>query len=516
MPQRRLLFIDASGLAAYRWQEGHILEEGQFAADETGRGAFAEYLAGHRSGIFYLVADVADEGFQIEDIPHVQGRDRTALIRRKLGQYFYGTPLTLAVSLGRDKAGRRDEKMLFAALTRPQHLEPWLDALRRAELPLAGLYSMPMALTALAATVGRQHHQFLMISVSRSGLRQTLIQDGKLRFSRLTPLATGSVEETSMATAIESSKIYQYLAAQRLISRSATLPVLVLSHPHQAEAFRARCQDNDELRFELVDLVAEASHHGLKTTPVDSRGEKLFLHLLVRHSPPHQFAPDEERRFYRLWQLRFALRSIGMVALAASLLVAAKYSIDYYEREAQTEQLQAQVEQSQRRYNGILQTLPKVPLSADSLRVLIDRHDELARRNPGPEPMYWRISQALHDAPKVELTRLNWVLSPQPDPEALPAAGAMRPTGKESGGADSLFAIVDLHGTLPVSMVGNHRAQREAIENFAERLRVDPALRVRILSQPFEIDPAKVLKSGENTAARLEAPKFSLRLVQKL
>jgi hypothetical protein len=514
VPQRRLLFVDASGLAACRWQEGHVYEEGEFGADDAGHAAFAEYLGRHRGSLFYLVADVAEEGFQIEDVPYVQGRDRSALIRRKLGQYFYGTPLALAVSLGRAKEGRRDEKVLFAALTRPQHIEPWLETLRRLELPLAGLYSLPMALTSLAAAVGGRYRQFLMISITRSGLRQTLFEDGKLRFSRLTPLATGSMEETSVASAIESSKMYQYLAGQRLISRSATLPVLVLAHPQQAAAFRARCHDTDELRFELVDLAAEAARHGLKTPPTDSRGERLFLHLLMRHPPQHQFAPPAERHFYWLWQLRFALRSAGVVALVAGLLVAAKQFADHYILHEDIGQLRTQAESSQRRYDSIMQTLPKIPISADNLRALISRYDTLAAHNPGPEPTYLRLSEALRDSPKVELVSLNWVLDNSADAGMAPTA-ADRPPAGDAGGGDP-FAIVDLHGTLPLGMAGNHRTQREAIEQFAARLRQDGAFQVRIVSQPFEIDPAKALKSGDESGARSEAPRFSLRLVQKL
>jgi hypothetical protein len=104
--------------------------------------AFSEYLSKHRGSIFALLADLADEGFQIESLPYTQGADRQALLSRKLGQYFYGSPLATALSFGRDKGGRRDEKFLFTALTRPQQVEPWLAALRAVEAPLAGVYSL--------------------------------------------------------------------------------------------------------------------------------------------------------------------------------------------------------------------------------------------------------------------------------------------------------------------------------------------------------------------------------------
>ena len=96
MASRRLLFLDASSLTAYHWQLAGPRQEARFPATAEGIEAFAEYLGQHTGSLFYLLADVAEEGFQIDEIPHVQGRDRQAIIRRKLAQFFYGSPLVLA------------------------------------------------------------------------------------------------------------------------------------------------------------------------------------------------------------------------------------------------------------------------------------------------------------------------------------------------------------------------------------------------------------------------------------
>ena len=68
----------------------------------TGHAAFAAYLRRHRSSVFHLLADFAEEGFQYEVIPFVRGGDRTALVHRKLNQFFYGSTLATALSLGRE------------------------------------------------------------------------------------------------------------------------------------------------------------------------------------------------------------------------------------------------------------------------------------------------------------------------------------------------------------------------------------------------------------------------------
>ena len=517
MVARRILFLDASRLTAYHWQGGLVQAEGEFTPDATGLETFGAYLGQHRASLFYLLADVVEEGFQLEDIPHITGRDRIAFIKRKLGQYYYGTPLAAALPQGRLKDGRRDERMLFAALTRPQHFEPWLEALKQAEVALAGVFSLPLAMTGMAAPLSRDHKRFLLITLTHGGLRQTFFEDGQLRFSRLTVLATGSLDESAIACAIEAAKIYQYLIGQRLIAHGTPLPVLVLAHPAQTKVFREHCKDSDELRFDYLDLLAVASRFGLKTALQDSHSEALFAQLLIRKAPRAQFAHAEARRFFHLWQVRFALNSAGVVVLAGCLLFAGKQLLDLYRLRGSTELIRTQNESNDQKYQAVLKALPQIPIATDNLRALVGRYEELLKSSPGPEPMYQRLSTALKDFPRIELERLNWTVASRIDdafanpggdkPAPAPAQTAATPAGS--------FAVVDILATLPLAMANDHRGQIDLINGFADRLRTDPAIQVRILSRPFDAESGKALKSSGGSATA-EMPKFSLRVAQKL
>lgn len=315
MPARRVLFLADDRLAAYRIGRGSVAAEGEFCADPAGLEAFAAWLARRRGSVFTLLADVAEEGFQLEDIPHVAGRDRAALVARRLAQHFHGTPFTLAASLGRLKEGRRDERLLLMGLTRPRHFEPWLAALRATESALAGLHTLPQTVSALLATAAAA--PLLLITLTRGGLRQTFCADGRLRFSRLTPLAAASPEETAAATAAEAARMHQYLAGQRLVEHGQPLTTRVLVHPADMPALRARCRDGADLRFEFLDLPREAARLGLRTPLADSHAEMLFCHLLVRRPPAGQFAPAAERHCHRLRQFRVGLKRLSGLILAA-------------------------------------------------------------------------------------------------------------------------------------------------------------------------------------------------------
>jgi hypothetical protein len=87
MATKRILQADGTSLTAHCWQGGRIRTEAEFSNEPAGIEALAGYLKKHRSSLFYLLADTAEEGFQLEDLPYVQGGDRNALLKRRLGQY---------------------------------------------------------------------------------------------------------------------------------------------------------------------------------------------------------------------------------------------------------------------------------------------------------------------------------------------------------------------------------------------------------------------------------------------
>lgn len=518
MTARRLLLLDASGLTAYHWQSGHLRNEGHFAEDDTGVLAFGEYLHGRRDSLFHLLVDIAEEGFQIEDVPFVQGRDRRSLIERKLGQFFYGTPLATAISLGRQKEGRRDERILFAGLTGYTHIEPWLQAMRQAETQLAGVLSMPLVIASGLAGLVAGGDNTLVITIAHSGLRQTFFEHGQLRFSRLTPMAGGSTEEIAVACGIETDKIYQYLASQRLIARGTPLATLVVAHPDHTAIIRNRCPDTPERQLRFVDLVDQAARNGLHTRPTDSFCETLFLHLLLQKPPRQQLAPAADRRYFRLWQARFALRATALGGFALCLLLATHQASRWWELADRNAELQAQIENDKRRYDGILQALPKVPISTDDLRVLAERYENLARRSPGLEPMLLPLSRGLNQAANVELTRLTWRLANRPDEEhaGKPGeAGRSAPSPPLGAAADG-YAILEVNAQLPAGTAVAPRSQLKTISDLAAAIGTGAAVKTQIVTMPMETESGKTIKSSGEAAAPMGPQAFSFRMVSKL
>lgn len=520
MPQQRLLYLDANHLSAFQWQAGTLREEGRFPQGEAGVAAFSGYLAQHRKSNFLLLADTAEEGFQIETLPYTQGADRSALLTRKLGQYFYGSSLATAVSYGREKSGRRDEKILFTALTRPQLFEPWLAAMKAAEAQLGGIYSLPLFGPALLAKLPNVGERCLLVSITRSGIRQSFIENGQLKFSRLTPLAATDPAEIAAGCAAEAKQIHQYLLGQRLLARGTPLPVIALAHPAHQGIFLERCKGIEELQITLHDLHAACKACGLKTPPQDSLSETLYLHLMAQKTPREQFAPDSERHFFRLWQIRSWLLKGGAIAFFGCLLFAAREMGYVLDLRAATAELQQQAEADMQKYVAIQKTFPPMPTSTDNLRAVINRFDELERRSDSIEPFYLAISRALGEVPRADIERIQWQLSSNPD--AGMQAGDARPAPVAPAAAtapptsSAMHAIAVIHGLLPASMAADQRGQLETVNAFADALRKEAGLKVTVQRMPFDIESGKSLKSAEETEQAATQLKFVIHASRKL
>lgn len=511
MPQRRLFFLDTNRLTAYRWQGARLEPEAEFYADMAGMAVFASYLKKHAGSIYTILADIPEEGFQVEDVPHVAGRDRAALLERRLAQYFYGTPYTLTMSLGREKTGRRDEKLLFAALTQPRHFKPWIDAMQEAGAQLAGIYSTPLVLMSLVSHQHGGQGPQLVLSITRSGVRQTFFQNGKLYFSRLSTLVTGGMDEAAIACAVEARKTYQYLVGQRLVKRGTPLPVKVLAHPAQAGSIRAHCEPTSELHFDFVDLLHEAKHAHLRTPPTDSRCELLLLHELVRHTPAHQFAPPQERRFYRLWQWRSGLVATAIVIFLASLLYAGKQYTDTAQLNADSDAMLQEARRDQQKYQAALDALPKVPLTNDDLRALVTRFEDLERRSPPLEALLVPLSHALDATPGVNIDRIDWRTTAKTN-EGDNAANGKKVAIAVPG---DYFAVADVDAQLPIAIANDHRAMLQLVNQLLAELAKEPALRVQVTQMPFDVESGKTIKgSADVSVTQAEAPRLAFRLIR--
>lgn len=510
MKTRRLLYLCAQQLTAYRWQRGALTSEGVFAGSVEGQRLFSDYLAQHRRGAVAILANVAEEGFQIETIPFLRGADRQAIIERKLGQLFFNTTLTTALSLGYEKDLRKDERVLLAALTDPAVFAPWLGAIANARVALAGIYSLPLLAPSLLRKLGIGSDRCLLLTVQDDSLRQSYFEKGELLFSRLTPLPSDSIAGIARAFSSEAQKLQQYLVSQRLIARHQSITAYLLAHANAVEAIAQHCINSATIRYEIIDSADCASQTGWRGAPQDCHSEQLFINLLASAPPRSQFADDRLRHDHHLRQIRSALCGGSAAALAGCLLLAATQLFEARTIRQQSAALASEATAAGARYAEIVKTFPPIPTDHQTLRRVIDRYLALDRQSASPAGLYREISRALGDAPATELDEIDWQVGGVADAvsrsDAIAAAASVA--------SDSEAAIV--RGTLRLGANAGARQMLTAFKVLVEALKANPRLQVTVLQQPFDVESAKSLKGDEITVEDDRPRSFALQVSRKI
>lgn len=519
MPTRRLLLLDPAGLTAYRWAGGAIVEDQHFTKNNEGIAAFGHYVLQEHGSIFTVVTDLTDESFQVETVPFVRGADREALLQRRLSQYYFSTPYSVAISLGREASGRRDEKVLFAALTTSPELEPWMAALRQASVQLAALYAMPQAISVLAKQLRLNEGHHLVLSVTARGVRQTFVENGQFRLSRLTPLASATLGEAAMVCAAEAGKLYNYLTGQRLIERGARLNTLVIAAPAEVDAIRGVCSARPELKLDIPPLHDLARRVGIRSLPAKDPVDTVLLHLLASRPPVHQFAPEEERHVYRVGQIGFSLRALGLLVLIACTLLTAKKSYDVYTLRAEMNERRLDTEADQKRYQSAMASLPALPASADKLATLAALNADIQRQSPSLANSLRQVSSALDATPEIELQAIDWRLTDRADASATSSLSTPIQAAGANGARNAPlnFILIDIDAQLPTGMARDNRLILATIDGFVERLRKSTGGEVNATKLPFDTESGKTLRSEDDSGkAPSVAPAFQVRVAQRI
>lgn len=475
MGAQHLLLLDSHQLGLYRWHQGELQEQARHPLDSAGQAALARWLEARPDTPLRLLANLAEEGFQVETLPYLRGADRRAVLERRQAQHFFGTPYVLETSLGHLQTHRKEERVLLAALTQPALLTPWLQLLQRGHIPFAGLYSLPQLTGTLCRLLDLPQERCLVLTVHPHGLRQSLVMGGETVFSRLTPLADSSI---AVSIAAEVPKLHHYLASQRLIGREEQLTVCPLVHHQDLEAVTRTCLSQGPLVLQPLELGLASSRLDCRWVPEDSLADPLFLHLLARHPPRQQFAPAPLLQDYQRARLRRRGLGLGSAILIIALLFLSWTLHGIGLLQAEQAHLEAEASKLQARHGQQQAGIPGLKL--EPLRQLLERHERLQQQQTPGQTMAI-LSRALDGEPEIRLNRLLW---------------------QDEGGQCSLT----VEGSLPA---GDPRQQMQRFESLL--LALDKhGIRAQVQDHPLDLAPDKPLRGGDQDGA--PAPGFRLRL----
>ena len=491
MSRKTLMFLGADSFHTCTWEGGTLSEAQRFTDNADGKEQFSAFLQTHRDPA-YLLTDLIEEDFRYETVPHLRGSERRELIKRKFEQFYRNTPFRQVMLLQRRKEGRRDDEMLFSALTNPALITPWLNAMLAHNTPLVGIYSVPNISTPLTRSLP-PGNLLLLSWEKQAGLRQTYFDAKLLRFSRLTPINDNNA--FSEVVAREASRTQQYLKSLSLIQVGQVLNVYIICHANDRHELAAQLDDNIDMHYAFLDIQELGQHIKSKTTYGDSDATPLLLHLLATQPQRSNYAAAAHTHFFQLLQIRRGLLWLSAALAAASLLWSAASIWEGRWLNGDNELLKVQAGKLSQQAQQITQGFPNTLAAATDMKTAVLLARKLENYSPPPQKILDGLSKTLDEFPRIRIDKLSWQVSAAPD-----AAAANAPA-----------QVIQFSGELTEFSASDYRNMLDYMGRFQQAL-TQRGYNVTVLTQPLDISPKGSFAASVGEANSKPA-QFSLKLI---
>ncbi len=478
MARKLVLCASTSHLTSGVWTGRRLDQVHKFEDNEPDQQAFANFLRAAHGVPAYVMADTVDEDYRFETLPHTSGKDRRDMIERKLKQLYRSTPFYGSSLQDREDSKRRDDRYLFAALTNPESLNPWLRILTASGLPIAGVFPVPMVSLSLIKNLELNQPNLLLVSKHEAGVRQTFVKDQRFRISRLTPVRAGGGTIESCAEEIRNTRMY--LDALNVMHVDDVLTVVILDQDGSLNTLRESVlrgrRNLRALHVSPQDIVAKV---GINRTALEASADALHLFLLGQQkSPDFNLAPPALTSGFtrHLVSRGIYAGSVGLGVLAVAWCGFNLYQTMDLKQDARE---RAEATRAQKiLYDKNRASFPPSPVSSDKLQLTVDVAGRIASIARLPDTVFGVISQALDKYPAIRLNGVQWQLGR---------------IGPEGGNASATSALLSQSATLQMELItqpGDIKGALGSINSF-----------VRDLGKSDKVAAAKVARMPLNFAS---------------
>ncbi|MBI3711901.1 MAG: hypothetical protein HY253_02915 [Burkholderiales bacterium] len=520
---KHLLYLTNHQLSEMVWENGNFSAVRTFDHYASGWSKFSDYFASQAEPDVLLLTDLIEEDFQRESLPHVFGPAQKKLIDRRLQNLYRDTPYRTASHQGREKSGRKDDLVLFSALTNPQILQPWLDALRTLKIHVVGVYSVALLKPLLFKKLKVGNAASLLVTHQSSGLRQSFFQEGHLRFSRLSPETAWSAEAIAEVAEVEVAKTRQFLASTRLLARGDPLQIVVVASAEIVNFLRPRCLNEGGLSYRFIDLDEARDLFLPKKTKITlSVCDPLFLSLLALGRIESHYATDEHTKLHKLLQLRTTLNATSIATLALACAWAANDGIKAYRATEMVKLAQNETGVVSLKYKSVLASMPMTVANPVEMKAASELEQTILKNSPRMHALLRTVSEALEPLPQVKIYGLKWESIGRADSSLDPALAAPPPLDSADVlSPATMFGIPNkqieqLSLDCEIERFNqDYRAALTSAEQFVKDLQRDAHLQVTMLKPPFDVRPGVKLEARAGDASAAELPRFTVQIIWK-
>ncbi len=472
-----MLFIGNKQCLAVKWKRGLPESWEAYSNSDEGRSQFESRLQGMKNFTVGILADLVEEDYRLERVPHLNWRDRRHFFARKLEQYYRYTPFRNASIQGNEG---KEDRVLFSALTSPNLVLPWIELLTKKNIAISGVCSVAMLSDRLISEIPASHLMLLSFQ-NGTGLRQSFFLNGSLNFSRLTLIHPD--DDPLAIVQVESERAYHYLHALNLLPEGRALLVCILCGREDGKKLEAMLENTQAVHHVFIDPAEVMRRIGFKGEITGSDGLPIFMHLL---SDDNQYGTQEHTHIHDLGQwLRAAY------AFSASLVVAGLILAGFDASRAVSVHARAGILWA-RKDEAMLRLRSLVPQDAgtdspEKMKAAVMLSESLSASFPQPAKLLSVVSRSLSPFQDIRIDRVSWKIRENPE------SGEQR---------DRLLSkahpiAISVEGEI-YPFDGNFRKANETVGRFCSELK-NSGMGIESVKLPLNLNPDISLagKSGK-------------------
>ncbi len=501
-----ILYLTGQTVTLYRLRRKTVEKLGLYDCDDSGYASLCNELRERAAAPVAVLADLIEEEFHEEILPHTVGPDRSKLHARHAGKLFRSTPFRYHAVIGRESGGRRDDRVLFSALTNRDNIEPLLDVLGRAGIPVKGVYSLPVLSRCLIRPLAlKQTNALIVTEQPDGGLRESFVRHGHIRFSRLAPISEASPQDYCRTLAAEIEKTRRYLLSLRLLNPDEILDVYAVCDQARLKALEKLPQSDNSLKLHAVDIQKLGVSVGAHELPPSRLSDGLFCYLLYKHRLRNHYACGPHLRNWRTHQLRIALRAATWLIIVAATTLSGINLVDSHLMTLERNKLNQAGQRIEHAYDRVAQQLSLEPDQALAMREAIDIARHLQFDSHGLKQLYQLLGHEFSTQPDLVMDSLNWFTAAQ--------AAAEEPPNEQRTVEERPYLIGRIRGHIH-RFDGNYLAAQARLSAIAGQLAERPrVVSAAITRQPLDTRTDSDLQGTMVLNGDAGSAPFELRLV---
>jgi hypothetical protein len=507
--QKMIVYVTKQALMASLWH-GHQYQSSQsFQNQASDHAVFRQYLLQHQHAIIYLVIDTVEEEYQLEVLPKVATSVKQAMLARKLSQFSRNSAYKTAWFMRQTTTIRKENIFVLLSLTNTQFLQQWIEILQSTQALLAGMVTLPMLNQIMARQRKITPPALLICEHLSSGFRQSYLEHGRLRISRLTPIENKQPSHLTDFYVAEVEKLHMYLLSQRILSNAIVLQVMLFSH--QAESFAvAKILAQQGIQCVIANRSRDIDNSHLQQDGMTMYPELCAMQWLIKANLPANLASVEMTKAYRLKQLRRKFYWLTAAVIWIGAFIAGYLFLLGYIKNERINDLTKQADALLKQHALVVKRHPESLLSGDALKLAVTAAEGVSQQSP--VTFMQIVSAVLTDMPEISVSRISWLQTDQNNEADKGNSAFEKQSNNENKSPQPLLQIGFLSGHINQSL-GDYQQALDSMNRLISHLRKDTRVRtVTITQAPADV---KLIEGSTSHLPVIEPARvmFTLKIV---